>query len=50
MDLIIDLIDQLIELKIKQRLGGDDWNDYARQIAVVKERLRRVLAENVLTG
>lgn len=46
MDLIVDLIDQLIELRIKDS-RDDQWNDYSYQIAVLKERLRLVLLENV---
>lgn len=50
MDLIVDLIDQLIEERIKLALADStSWNkDESRvAIAVLKERIRRVLVENI---
>lgn len=49
MDLIVDLIDQLIEARIKHAFrdpgGWDGPTD--EKVARLKERLRRVLAENI---
>jgi len=48
MDLIVDLIDQLIEERIKVALADSNWNNNdERKIAVLKERIRRVLVENI---
>jgi len=47
MDLIVDLIDQLIEIRVEQLRVGVGWTDYKHEIAVLKERLRRVLLENI---
>jgi hypothetical protein len=50
MDLIVDLIDQLIEERIKKSrleyaiLGKDDTD-----AAIIKEKIRRILIENIPT-
>lgn len=48
MDLIVDLIDQLIEERIKIALADSEWSGKDPTKAhVIKERLRRVLLENI---
>lgn len=48
MDLIVDLIDQLIEERIKIALADSNWDGKNETKArVIKEKLRRVLAENI---
>lgn len=51
MDLIVDLIDQLIKERIKVALGDDCWGerDDETKIIVLKEKIRRVLIENIPT-
>jgi hypothetical protein len=50
MDMIVDLIDQLIEERVKVALADPDWGGKDEtQIAVLKEKIRRILVENVST-
>jgi hypothetical protein len=48
MDLIVDLIDQLIEERIRVALADSNWNGKdENKIVVLKEKIRRVLVENI---
>lgn len=48
MDLIVDLIDQLIEERIKIALADSNWGGKDEtEVRVLKEKLRRVLVENI---
>lgn len=48
MDLIVDLIDQLIAERIKIALADSGWGGKnENEVRVLKEKLRRVLAENI---
>lgn len=50
MDLIVDLIDQLIQERIKVALADPNWGGKDdTEIIVLKEKIRRVLIENIRT-
>lgn len=50
MDLLVDLIDQLIEERIRIALADPAWGGKDPQQAIIlKEKIRRILLENIET-